>query len=231
MFVRKVLYRRRQKPVVSGGGSPTITITSSSAQNGGFGSLGSFSMAVGSYNATTDDLIFFAGADFGFSGTGPTIGGVVATVDAINGDSQTAVYHIPRGSGVSVSSGNVTVTPAGTYSSVHFAIGYCNGASSGTPSGTPSTTAFTFFASPNVITGCVVPSNGVGVGYWHNTTPSNLPITWLPAGWSRVAASESSQTGGNGSQGSCAIQATPTAGTYTLDAQITSGAFAFIAFA
>lgn len=213
--------------VTGGGGAKTITMTSASAQNGSFGALSSFSMAVGSYNPATDDLILFAGGDFSFSGTAPTIGGVVASIGAQNADNQTAGYYIPRGSGVSVSAGNVTVAPAGSYSSVHFAIGYVTGATSGTPTAT--TTALTGFASPHQISGTVA-SGGVGVAYWHNLNFSNLPVSWLPAGWSRVAASEASQSGGNGSQGSAAIQATPTAGTYTLDSQNTGGAYAFMAF-
>jgi len=212
----------------AGGGSPTITITGSSAQNGGFGSLGSFSMAVGSYNASTDDLIFFAGADFAYTSTAPTIGGVLATVGTQNADNQTSVYYIPKGSGVTASGGNVTVTPAGTYASVAFVIGYASNTTSSTPTSSV-TTAFTFFASPNQINGTVA-SGGVGAVFWHNTTPSNLPITWLPSGWARVAASEASQTGGNGSQSSAALQGTPASGSYTFDSQITAGAYAFIAF-
>lgn len=212
-----------------GGSSPTITMTSASAQNGSFGPLSSFSMAMGSYNATADDLILFSGADFSYGTTAPTIGGVLATVGQQNADNQTSVYYIPRGSGVSVSGGNVTVAPSGNYSSVCFSMGYATSASSGTPTNV-NTTAFTGFASPNQITG-VVASSGAGVVYWHNLNSASLPISWLPAGWARVAASEASQATGNGSQCSAAIQATPTAGTYTnLDSQNTGGAYAFIAF-
>lgn len=211
-----------------GGGSTTITVTDGSAQTGAFGSLPSFSMAVGSYNAASDDLFFFSGSDQASANNPPTIGGVVATQGSVNADTKTGVFYIPRGSGVSVSAGSVTVSNLGFQGACGFVIGYASGGASGTPSSS-GTTAFTFFASPNQISG-VVASGGAGVGFWWNNTPSSLPISWLPSGWARVAASEKSQTADNGSQVSAAVQGTPAAGTYNLDSQLTAGAYAFIAF-
>jgi hypothetical protein len=218
-------------PAPGGGGSTTITMTSASAQHGGFGSLSSFNMAVGSYSAATDDLIFFGGDEQASNfGSSVTIGGVVATQRAVNADNKTAVWTISRGSGVSVSGGNVSVLMGGsTFGACAFAIGYSTGNASSTPT-SASTTAFTFFASPNQISGTVA-SGGAGAVFNWDNGDAGLPFSWLPAGWARVAATEASQATGNRSQTGSAVQGTPAAGTYTLDNQRLSGAYAFIAFA
>lgn len=214
----------------AGGGSVTITMTDGSAQYGAFTSLPSFNMAMGSYNAATDDLIFFGGDEQGANfGSSVTIGGVVATQRAVNADNKTAVWSISKGSGVSVSGGNVSVLLAGTnFGACAFSIGYASNTTSSTPS-SASTTGFTFFTNPNQTSGTVA-SGGAGAVFNWDINNTGLPNSWLPAGWARVAATEKSQASGNKSQTSSAVQGTPAAGTYTLDNQRVSGAYAFIAF-
>lgn len=223
--------------VGGGGGSAAGTITDSSAQHGAFGSIASFSMAVGSYAPATDDLVLFTYDEQASATTGAmTIGGVSATkIEANATDSKTVLWSIPRGSGVSISGGNVTVAPvSGSYGVFCAIIGFVHGAASGTPTA-HQTTAYSFFSDPNEITSCTVSASGVGFGFWGSQSlVSDLPITtWY--GITRTAGSEKFIATGNGVECSGGVQAT--AGTYTVGLRHTggpgpsAGCFGFVAFA
>jgi hypothetical protein len=80
-----------------GGGSTTLTVTASAAINGAFTTITPFSMSVGSYNATTNDLFLFFGSDTAGVTNSITVGGVSVTTGQINADAKTGVFLYSKG--------------------------------------------------------------------------------------------------------------------------------------
>jgi hypothetical protein len=224
-----------------GGGSPTIFLTASLAADNAFAgpTFPTATLAVGSYNPTTDDLFVFVGSQ-GPAFTGVTVqpaGASAVSALEVNADSQTGIWVIPRGSGVTATSGKVALAfsvSGFTVSGYGIVIGYVHGAASGTPT-SHQTNAFTFFADPlQLASSAVVPTNGVGAAFWYNENNTDNPITtWFGA--TKVAAAESTNATGNTFEVSGATQST--AGTYTIGVRQTggpgptSGSMAFVAFA
>lgn len=227
--------------------APTAFITGKFNVDNGFAidPFPAFSAAVGSYAPTTDDLVVFVWAQVGSplftSATtlqAAGMSGTVVPIEANATDGQSALYVIPRGSGVTVSGGNVSLTVGvsgfgvGQFSAI---VGYVHGNSSSTPT-SHQAGPFTFFSDPQELTSCVVPTNGVGFAFWANGDSTAIPLSsWFGA--TKVSASEGSNTTGNSCETSGALQTTP--GTYTIGvcdsanghSGPTSGSMGFIAFA
>ncbi len=224
---------RRAIAPSGGGGSPSITITDKTAVHGGFAPIAPFNMAVGSYNPVTDDLFLISGDEQVVANGGAmTIGGVSASkIEANATDQKTIVWMVARGSGVTVSGGNVSVAPfSGNYGSFNAIVGYVHGTASSTPT-SHATSAYSFFTSGGIsLASQVVASNGVAVAFWWNAaSASDLPATW--SGFARVSTSEASQTPGSGSASESSGATEATAGTYTVGVTNTGGAMAVLAFA